>query len=496
MSVGFDIFDKADDLINLGNFSGALKLFEPYKEDYNQPLFYWILYKKSLILDHLGKMSEFMSSSEKFCYNENTSHESYRAGKMHLLERRISFYVESKLDYSKDFWFWKDLKPDGNQIAHMRHIGVFIEEEVPSLNPDKVIACQTNNEIIHNNSIKITGAHHAITSDIDRQAPLPEIQIFKNAEYFSDGENFFVKKDDRYTGCVPVSRDLLNKFSIFKSLFPGARSMPGVALILSDNFTLNNYCHWTLDWVPRLLLMSEYYRNPDWVCTSTYTSHYHDQFFRSCDLLPSSGWLRDLGMHWLKFDEIVMVSNSSIGATHPCFRGNTEVMKLLNKAGDKLVARDGLLPNQKTKRRIYVSRADVGGRNIVNNDEFLKILKEYDIEAVTLTNVSLPEQIKIFRNCELAIGVHGAGLTNIVFMEKGSNVVEIFNSQFGTNAYAIIAKQRKINYYYMSCPSVEGGALWEAGRPSEHKMLANSSVWIDIGALKQALENMLGNSIK
>lgn len=496
MSVGWEIFDEADNLINSGNFLGALKLLEPHKKDHNQPSFYWILYKISLILNRLGRMSEFMNNSEKFCYSENTLHESYRIGKMHLLERRISFYIENEADYSQDFEFWKDLGPDGNQIAHMRSVGVSIDEEVPPLIPDKVIACQIGGELFRNEPIKITSAHHAITSDIDKHSPSPEIQIFQNAEYFSDGESFFIKKGDKYIGCVPVSRALLDKFSVFKSLFPGPRFMHGTALILSDNFTLNNYCHWTLDWVPRLLLMSEHYRNPDWVCTSTYTSHYHNQFFQSCDLVPPSGWLRDLGIQWLQFDEIVMVSNSSIGETHPCFRGNTEVMKLLNKVGDKFIERDGALLNEKAKRRIYISRSDASGRNIVNNNDFLDLLKEYDVETVTLTNVPLSEQIKIFRNSNLAIGVHGAGLTNIVFMNEGSSVIEIFNSQFGTNAYAIIAKQRKINYYYMSCPSIEGGALWEGGRPSEHKMLANSSTWIDIGALRQALENVLGNPLK
>ena len=49
----------------------------------------------------------------------------------------------------------------------------------------------------------------------------------------------------------------------------------------------------------------------------------------------------------------------------------------------------------------------------------------YGFTFVTFENYSFEEQIKIIDNCELLVGIHGAGFTNMVFMNKNTKIVDI-----------------------------------------------------------------------
>ena len=48
-------------------------------------------------------------------------------------------------------------------------------------------------------------------------------------------------------------------------------------------------------------------------------------------------------------------------------------------------------------------------------------------EIVMRPEYSLKEQISIFKNCNLVVGPHGAGLVNLIFCKRKTKVLEIKN---------------------------------------------------------------------
>ena len=60
---------------------------------------------------------------------------------------------------------------------------------------------------------------------------------------------------------------------------------------------------------------------------------------------------------------------------------------------------------------------------------------------------TIAEQIDVFRNASIVIGVHGAGLANIMWCREGTKIIEIFHPKFAAWCYAILANQLNLEYY-------------------------------------------------
>ncbi len=76
---------------------------------------------------------------------------------------------------------------------------------------------------------------------------------------------------------------------------------------------------------------------------------------------------------------------------------------------------------------IYISRQNAPrGRKITNFDEVAPILEEYGIDIIRCEEMSLREEISLFRSVDGIIGPHGAGLTGMIWTNSLS-VIELCN---------------------------------------------------------------------
>ncbi|MGD1931572.1 MAG: DUF563 domain-containing protein [Leptolyngbyaceae cyanobacterium] len=77
------------------------------------------------------------------------------------------------------------------------------------------------------------------------------------------------------------------------------------------------------------------------------------------------------------------------------------------------------------KNRIFISRKSASKRHIKNESELMSCLRPYGFKSYSLENLTVEEQAELFYDAEYIIGVHGAGMSNILFAEQ-ANVLEIF----------------------------------------------------------------------
>jgi capsular polysaccharide biosynthesis protein len=78
-------------------------------------------------------------------------------------------------------------------------------------------------------------------------------------------------------------------------------------------------------------------------------------------------------------------------------------------------------------RRIFLTRAKARGRYIENMTELSDILTRSGIEEIDTDGLSTQQQVDLFSTCELVIGIHGAGLANLIFRRNATcTVLEIF----------------------------------------------------------------------
>jgi len=75
------------------------------------------------------------------------------------------------------------------------------------------------------------------------------------------------------------------------------------------------------------------------------------------------------------------------------------------------------------KRKIFISRDDAISRKLLNAEKLLIALKGW--ETITLQSLPILEQVKCFSEASHIITTHGAGLTNLLWCEPGTKVIEI-----------------------------------------------------------------------
>jgi hypothetical protein len=97
------------------------------------------------------------------------------------------------------------------------------------------------------------------------------------------------------------------------------------------------------------------------------------------------------------------------------------------------------LPEDFEKHVDIYNHAKTGSlrRRIINNDDIYRYLSQivdssYQLQQVELERMNFKDQCKLFDSAALVIGLHGAGLTNAVWMQPETCLIEIaaFNQYF------------------------------------------------------------------
>jgi capsular polysaccharide biosynthesis protein len=108
--------------------------------------------------------------------------------------------------------------------------------------------------------------------------------------------------------------------------------------------------------------------------------------------------------------------------------------------------------------KIYVSRGKAQRRKVVNEEECVTVLGRYGFKTVYFEDHSFEQQAKIALDARYIISIHGAGLTNLLFMRPGGSVLELRqNGDALNNCYFSLASASGLEYFYQLCRSKNPG---------------------------------------
>ncbi len=87
-----------------------------------------------------------------------------------------------------------------------------------------------------------------------------------------------------------------------------------------------------------------------------------------------------------------------------------------------------------------------GHRQLINEDELIDAVRKLGFKIVEPEFLPFEEQIKIFSNAEILVGLGGAGMFNCVFSGQNSMIVDIESSNGWVNAHANLFQSSLLNY--------------------------------------------------
>jgi len=109
--------------------------------------------------------------------------------------------------------------------------------------------------------------------------------------------------------------------------------------------------------------------------------------------------------------------------------------------------------------KTYITRRKAKYRKIQNENDVLGIVRTAGYDIVDFEDYSFLEQVYIMSKTRSLISIHGAGLSNIMFMPSGGNVLELMHHYEQKLDYRFtfwkLAQCSELNYYIQFCNMIK-----------------------------------------
>jgi len=270
---------------------------------------------------------------------------------------------------------------------------------------------------VYSDNLKTTAvitAGNLLLSEVSFQYVAGESTTEQNSSIF---DQKFFRKPDRIDGSVFV-------------MLAGGLSGRG------------NYYHWLIDVLPRLYLLqqSRFAQEVDKYLVPQYSSDFQKTSLRLMGVSEDQIIECDSFTHLSCRDLVV--------SSHPRGRKSLQVPDwVFDFYSDfKLKLLDS---RKKRHKRIYITRKDSKLRGVYQEDRLIDYLKPHGFEAITLSEHDFDAKVNIFDAAEYIICAHGAGLTNLLFANKGCKLLEFFSEGFVNPLFMNLAEHRQVEYHYL-----------------------------------------------
>jgi capsular polysaccharide biosynthesis protein len=257
----------------------------------------------------------------------------------------------------------------------------------------------------------------------------------------------------RETAVVPKLIDQYG--SVGSEELSKARGVDGDRIIMPvASQRSGNYCRWWLDSVSKLFIcaQSSLLRSKLRQAVYTPTASVPKSIFQQQTLDAMGG---RLSLH--QEPDARLLRCRSVNSPGLTYGGGQRLSAMVADFARFL---DFAIPSQERTGSggdlLYLSRSDSKMRRVLNETDLVPQLEKLGFRILTASSMSIPEQIDAFRRARVVVGVHGAGLTNILFCRPGTKLVEIFpEGGVHGSAFHRISSHLEFPYYYVVSERIE-----------------------------------------
>ena len=232
--------------------------------------------------------------------------------------------------------------------------------------------------------------------------------------------------------------------------------------MLAGGGAIKYYYHWLFDAMPKLGLLKKLglFDRIDYFLVPNYVDKYQKEYLDFFGIPASKVINAELEKH-IEADKLYVASYVRVDDHHPIWTLDFLYSSLIKSP-----------KKSKHDKRIYIARGDAAvNRKVINEAELILMLKKYDFEIHYLSEQSVVDQAKLFNAAAVVVGAHGAGLSNLVYCEPGTKMLEIFPDQYVRHLFYDICNKRGVKYDYLLCSSQ--GTATNASEGQRISLIAN-----------------------
>lgn len=327
---------------------------------------------------------------------------------------------------------------------------------------------------IKNNSVEFFGEHPFVAEIKD------VIILGDNATVFDSRRNIIAEANSIPLGNLePRLHHLCN----FKDIYEIQHAKPSHTLDLACSLVSvqnKTYYHWILDTLTRIEGLDFFYEKTRKMPTLIINSNLSEW---QVEFLDALGFKYNEMFKWN--GDPLAVNNLLISSARQS--GNRISPNAIHWLRNKIIQNIELKITEKDRlaefsKRIYISRKKAADRKVANENDVLNLLESYGFKAYCLEDLSLAEKVRLFSNAEIVIGNYGSGLTNLIFSQQQSKVIEFVFYHAGSH-YFLISKSLGLDHFCLECK--HGNLLGLSN------IKRRSDTIVDVNSLSQVLKNIL-----
>lgn len=128
---------------------------------------------------------------------------------------------------------------------------------------------------------------------------------------------------------------------------------------------------------------------------------------------------------------------------------------------------------------VYISRR--GKRQLKNESEIIALLKDFNFTIIEDKPRTVTEQMSIFNNAKVIVGIHGASFANLLWCKPGTHVIELFPKNYYPPHYRFLAGVLDLEY----------SAIFENNVEQMHFAHTGEDMYIDPAQIKAAVREIV-----
>ena len=242
---------------------------------------------------------------------------------------------------------------------------------------------------------------------------------------------------DSYCATRPIHWKKRLKAYVKRLIYPRIKIEEATWLI--DNWSAG-YFHWITDVLPRILIAKQYLPQRLLLLPAS---------FQKIPFVQESLQLLNIEAYYYNPFKQYKIKTLGLTSHLSTCNFNIELMKQVRSFFEKQDRLAKILPH----KRIYISRSKANRRRVINEKALLQLLSKLDISCYYMEELSFEQQRKLMAETKFLISNHGAGLTNMTFMQEGSSIFELKSDSSNTNnCFFNLARALNHQYYYSINP--------------------------------------------
>ena len=253
-----------------------------------------------------------------------------------------------------------------------------------------------------------------------------------------------------------ASSQVMREATMLSSLTPAIRVAPAtvggfVLPLIQERLWWDNYFHWTLDYLSQIIWAERHLSELGLDDLSSLTvihlskpatANYQREslaLFAWRGLRAHAVRSRRGLLHLRASNLLIAQDRYAVATMDPSCHNNQLHPSIINRLSETLTS-SPLLPPSRHRPRIWISRRRCSARRVVNEAQLAEVLERHQIQTVILEDLTVAEQVALFRAATLVISPHGAGLTNLIYASQPA-VLEFFCSghRIGSEYFQITA---------------------------------------------------------